>query len=88
MPAFTYKEAQQVSQELQAISPGCTPMIADVPQRGASKDLQFRITVWQATPGVDGTKFTLNTTQEWESLKLAMEVLYLVTARPATPASV
>jgi hypothetical protein len=84
MAAFSYSQAQKISQELQAMSPACTPMIADVPQRGNSKDLQFRITVWQGAPCADCPKFVFNTTDEWERLQQAMRILDLVPASHAT----
>lgn len=85
MSAFTYTQAQKVAQELQAMSPACTPMIADVPQRGSNKDLQFRLTVWQGAPCATCPKFVLNTTEEWERLQQAMRILDLVAAGAKVP---
>jgi hypothetical protein len=69
---------------LKELSSDVTPMIADVPQRGSSKDLQFRITVWQGAPCATCPKFVLNTTEEWERLRQAVVILGLLPATPAT----
>jgi len=84
MATMSYTVAKKVADELKTLTPACTPMIGDIPQRGSNKELAFRITVWQGEPCESCAKFTLNSFEDWERVKDAMRILDLVPASHGT----
>jgi hypothetical protein len=80
MTALSFTVARRISTELESMNPGVVCMIADVPQRGAAKELAFKVTVWEVSPDKyqNVEKFAITTQEEYDRLLTIVSVLNLV----------
>lgn len=80
---LNYSAAKELAAKLQTYNPEANIIVSDNPQRGASKELTFKITVWAEEPG-KGAKFTVNNMTEYGLIMAAITVLQLFPLSPTT----
>lgn len=86
MTVLSFTVARSIANRIEESNPGVVCMISDVPQRGAAKELAFKVTVWEASPDQyqNVAKFEIKTQEEMDRLETIVSVLNLVNRQQAT----